>query len=219
MKYLLIFLITLSAHANQGIFSGRISKNNPDAKLIRVFVEFENLKYINRKNKLEFYKSDAPGKKCSGYVLGKSTQYLLIKIPKYNICSNKVPLGRGFYLKFFSEDLIQNIKTGRELVKILLKKRLGIKGQLEKAEKNLKGHVEKLEGVNRRYEILRQKLEREWANELTYLDEDKANTLRYFKELEVRLDEVDHKLEVYRIADENLKLDRWSLDPKFYFKK
>jgi len=106
-----------------------------------------------------------------------------------------------------------------EGVKILLKKRLGIKGQLEKAEKKLKAHVEKLEGVNRRYDILRQKLEKEWGNELTYLDEDKANTLRYFKELDVRLDEVDHKLEVYRIADENLKLDRWSLDPKFYFKK
>lgn len=222
MKYLILFLLTISASASlnkEGVFSGRISKNNPDARLIRVFVDFDNLKYLNRKNKLELFKSDNPAKRCKGYILGKSTQYLLIKIPKYEICSRKIPLGRGFYLKFYSEDLVQNIKTGRELVKILLKKRLGIKGQVEKAEKKLKAHVEKMEGVNRRYDILRQKLEKEWANELTYLEEDKVNTLRYFKELEVRLDEVDHKLEVYRIADENLKLDRWSLDPNFYFKK
>ncbi|TDJ06285.1 MAG: hypothetical protein E2O68_05170 [Deltaproteobacteria bacterium] len=223
MKYLLLVLVIIPlAHGGiikEGIFSGRISKNNPDAKLIRVFVEFDNLKYLNRKNKIEFWKSDAPSTKCRGYILGKSTQYLLVKIPKYDICSRKVALGRGHYLKFYSPDLVKNIKTGRELVKILLKKRLGIKGQLEKAEKNLKGHVEKLEGVNRRYDILRQKLEQEWSNQLTYLEEDKTNTLRYFKDLEVRLDEVDHKLEIYRIADENLKLDRWSLDPKFYFKK
>jgi len=223
MKYfLLLFFITSlcqGAIVKEGIFSGRISKNNPDAKLIRVFVEFDNLKYINRKNRIEFWKSDAPSKKCKGYILGKSTQYILVKILKYDICSRKVPLGRGFYLKFYSPDLVDNINTGRDLVKILLKKRLGIKGQLEKAEKNLKGHVEKLEGVNGRYDILRQKLEQEWSNELTYLEEDKANTLRYYKDLEVRLDEVDHKLEIYRISDENLKLDRWSLDPKFYFKK
>jgi len=223
MKYLLLALLTTfpshSGIIKEGIFSGRISKNNPDAKIIRVFVEFDNLKYINRKNKIEFWKNDAPGTKCQGYILGKSTQYLLVKIPKYEICSRKVPLGRGFYLRFYSPDLVKNIKTGRELLKILLKKRLGIQGQLEKAEKNLKGHVEKLEGVNLRYDILRQKLEQEWSNQLTYLEEDKASTLRYFKELEVRLDEVDHKLEIYRVADENLKLDRWSLDPKFYFKK
>jgi len=223
MKYLLLlFLVFPVGHAEfkkEGIFSGRISKNNADARLIRVFVEFDNLKYVNRKDKLEFWKSDAPSKKCKGYILGKSTQYLLVKIPRYEICSRKVPLGRGFYLKFYSSDLVSKIKIGRELVKILLKKRLGIKGQLEKAEQQIKGHVEKMEGVNRRYDILRQKLEKEWANELTYLDEDKANTLRYFKELEVRLDEVDHKMEVYRISEENLKLDRWSLDPNFYFEK
>ncbi|RLA64723.1 MAG: hypothetical protein DRQ88_07535 [Epsilonproteobacteria bacterium] len=219
MKYFLLILLSVSAHANEGLFSGRVSKNNPDAKLIRVFVEFDNLKYINRKDKLAFWKNGSPSTKCKGYILGKSTQYLLVKIPKYESCARKIPMGRGFYLKFFSQDLVKNIKTGRELMKILLKKRLGIKGQLEKAEKNLKSYVEKIEGVNGRYEILRQKLELEWGNQLSYLDEDKTNTLRYFKELEVRLDEVDHKLEIYRIADENLKADRWSLDPKFYFKK
>ena len=223
MKYLLLFLFVIPPSfggiIKEGIFSGRVSKNNPDAKLIRVFVEFDNLKYINRKNKIEFWKSGAPNTKCRGYILGKSTKYILVKIPKYDICSRKIPLGRGFYLRFYSPDLVKNISTGRDLLKILLKKRLGIRGQLEKAEKNLKGHVEKLEGVNRRYDILRQKLEQEWSNQLTYLEEDKASTLKYFKELEVRLDEVDHKLEIYRIADENLKLDRWSLDPKFYFKK
>jgi len=98
MKYLILFLLSFSAQASlnkEGIFSGRISKNNPDAKLIRVFVEFDNLKYINRKNKLEFFKSDAPENKCKGYILGKSTQYLLIKIPKYEICARKIALGRG----------------------------------------------------------------------------------------------------------------------------
>lgn len=200
-------------------FTGRVTRNNPDAKLIRVFVDFDNLKYLNKNNIVTLWKQGAPNSNCKGLVVGKSSKYILIRIPKFGLCSNKVPLGRGFHLTFDSQDLNENIQTGKELIKILVKKRLGIKGQLEKSQKEIKSYTEKIERVNERYELLRRKLLLEWNNQLTYLEEDNSNTLNRFKSLEVRLDEVDHKLERYRVSDSNLKLDRWSLDPKYYYKK
>jgi hypothetical protein len=71
----------------------------------------------------------------------------------------------------------------------------------------------------RKAEILRQKLEIEWQKELALLEEDKARTYAEFKNSEARLNEIETKLEAYRIEDHNLKLDRWSLDPALYIRK
>ena len=66
---------------------------------------------------------------------------------------------------------------------------------------------------------IRQKIEIEWQRELALLEEDKAMSFAEFKNAEARLNEIDVKLEAYRLEDHNLKLDRWSLDPALYQKK
>jgi hypothetical protein len=76
-----------------------------------------------------------------------------------------------------------------------------------------------VDAVNKRFEILRQKLEIEWQKELAALEEDKAKSFTEFKNAVARLNEIDVKLEAYRLEDHNLKLDRWSLDPALYQKK
>ena len=86
-------------------------------------------------------------------------------------------------------------------------------------QRDLDQHVEKMDAVNKRYEILRQKLEIEWQKELSLLEEDKTEVYMSYKHSQARLSELEHKLQKYRIEDENLKEDRWSLDPKLYFKK
>ena len=94
-----------------------------------------------------------------------------------------------------------------------------MKAKKDRHQKELTGHVEKVDGVNKRYEILRQKLEIEWQKELSALEEDKSRSFTEFKNSEARLNEIDTKLETYRVEDHNLKLDRWSLDPALYIKK
>ena len=165
LSVILIPLSEASMH-KEGAFYGRIVKYSPEAKLLKVRVNFDNIKYLNKTNTLKFWKTEIPSFKCQGLLLGKSSYYLLVKISKHEECSQKVPLGRGYYLRFYSPELVKNIKTGQELIKILLKKRIGIKGQLERAEQRIKSHVEKLEVVNQRYEVLRKKLEHEWRDEL-----------------------------------------------------
>ena len=222
MKWFLFFLpfcLCAEEMKKDGIFSGRVVTTHAEAGIIRVQVDFPNFKYLNKKDTVEFWKAFDTERRCKARVVGKSNEYMLLKVYKYEFCAKTLFIERGSYVRFYSENLVSNIKTGRELIEVLLKKRLGIKGQMEEAKKGLDNYMAKVDGINKRYEILRVKLEQEWKKEISYLDEDKNTTFSRYKELETRLDEVEHKLEKYQVSDENLYLDRWSLDPKLYYRK
>ena len=191
MKWVLLFFplwLFADEMKKDGLFSGRVVTAHEEAGLIRVHVEFENLKYLNKKNIVEFWKNNDTEKRCKARVVGKSNTYMLLKVYKYDYCARQLFIERGAYVKFYSEDLVSNIKTGRELMEILLKKRLGIKGQLEEAKKNLDNYMTKVDTVNKRYEVLIMKLTMEQKKEISYLDEDKNTTFSRYKELETRLD-------------------------------
>ncbi|MFT6069431.1 MAG: hypothetical protein ACJAT2_001288 [Bacteriovoracaceae bacterium] len=201
------------------IFSGRASRINFKADLLRIKIDFGNVKYLNVKDKVEFWDERDSSKRCKAYLVGKSNDYLLFKVPSINFCKTKVFLSVGAYLKFYSIDLFNNIKMGKSLIDILLKKRLALSGKLRREQKSLDSFIEKVNSVNARYQILRDKLEAEWRDQIASLEEDKTTSLRNYKDLEIRLEGLDKKLQRYSIEDKNLKLDRWALDPRLYFKK
>ena len=231
MAKLLVFLIFLSPYFgwSQSVestldergdhFTGRISRLNTPAKLARIRTDFENIKFLNRKDHVEFWNETYPDQRCAALVEGRTNDYLLLKIPQFDTCVRRVHFTTGSYLHFQSSDLAQTVKIAKELVEILLKKRLAMKVKKERHQIELSGHIEKVDAVNKRYEILRQKLEIEWKTELAKLEEDKAISFTEFKNSEARLNEIDMKLEAYRVKDHNLKLDRWSLDPALYIRK
>ena len=197
-------------------FSGRISRLNAPAKLARIRTDYGNIKFLNASDRLVFWNESYPTQKCLATVEGRTNDYLLIKIPRYEECIRRVHFTTGTYLRFESEDLKNSIGLAQELVEILQKKRLATEARKERNRRELERHVEKVDAVNKRYEILRQKLELEWQKELAALEEDKANAFTIFKQSEALLNEIDTKLELYRIEDHNLKVDRWSLDPALY---
>jgi len=208
-----------SSEDEVAMFSGRISRLNLKADLMRIKIDFGNVKYLNAKDKVEFWDERESERRCKGYVVGKSNDYILFKVPSINFCKTKVFLSAGAYLQFFSVDLLNNIKMGKSLIGILLKKRLALGGRLRREEKELDNFIEKVNGVNARYQVLRDKLEAEWRDQIASLEEDKVTNLLNYKDLGRRVDELDKKLERYRIEDKNLKLDRWALDPRLYYKK
>ncbi len=221
---LLAFLLNQSVFGQEllsedGFFSGRISKINKEIAVIRVKVNFDNIKYLNPKDKIEFWDEKNSSLKCKSYIVGRTSDYLLLKVSDINYCQKYLHFTTGAYFKFFSEDLVNNVKMGREVVGILIKKRLAVQGQMQLKEKELRNHIERVNTVNARYKTLREKLEQEWQKELSGLDEDRVYALRSFKDLERRRDEIEQKLEQYKLSDENLTLDRWSLDSNLYFKK
>ena len=219
---LLLFLIPVGVRAElseEGFFSGRISRLNKAINVVRVKVDFDNIKYLNPKDKIEFWDEKNNTHKCKSYIIGRTSDYLLLKVPDLALCEKYLYFTTGSYFKFYSEDLLNNIAMGKEVVTILLKKRLAVLGQLEGKNKEITAHVDRVNTINARYQTLQDKLNQEWQKELHALDEDKTYALRSFKDLERRRDEIDQKLEQYKIKDENLTLDRWSLDSHLYFKK
>ncbi|OUR98903.1 hypothetical protein A9Q84_05685 [Halobacteriovorax marinus] len=205
--------------SEKGLFSGRVSRVKEEANLVRIRVDFDNVKYVNKKDRVEFWDQHNPEYHCKGYVAGKSSEYLLLKVPDVSECVKKVTLSYGMYLQFFSKDLENNLKMGKELIEILLKKKLAISSKMMQRRRQLDSHVEKSDAVSQRFAVLRDKLESQWRDELSALEEDRLNALRNYKGLEIRINEIEFKLEKYRISDENLTLDRWSLDPRLFYKK
>lgn len=205
--------------SEEGFFSGRISKINSEISTVRVRVDFDNVKYLNPKDQIEFWDEKNSSQKCKSYIVARTSDYLLLKVPEMASCKKYLYFTTGAYFKFYSEDLLNNVKMGKEVVTILLKKRLAVQGQMEGRNKEITSHVERVNAINARYQTLRDKLDQEWKKELHALDEDKTYAVRSYKDLERRRDEIDQKLEQYKIKDENLTLDRWSLDSHLYFKK
>jgi hypothetical protein len=203
----------------KGFFSGRVSKINRKASLVRMKIDFRNMRYLNKQDKVEFWEVHNNKLRCKGYIAGKSNDYLLIKVPDLTYCDEFVALNLGIYLHFYSQDLVNNLIMGEELVEILAKKHLAKKGQHSREKKKLDSHIEKVGVVNKRFQILRSKLEEEWRDEISDLEEDRLVTFKRFKDLEQELNDIQHKLEKYHISDENMVLDRWALDSNQYFRK
>jgi len=201
------------------VFSGRVSRLSRETGLIRIKIDFENMKYINRKDRLDFWNQTHPKSKCSSVVQARSNEYLLIKVLDIKRCLRKVGVSTGAYLHLSSEDFMKNLKTGKELIKILMRKRLALSGMKKRYENDLNAYIEKMNQLNKRYEVLRQKMEIEWQKELADLKEDQSKKFVEFKNVEQRLNQLDHKLQVYKVEDQNLVEDRWSLDPELYYKK
>jgi hypothetical protein len=228
MRLLLIFLFistsTFAALKNgsdedNAVFAGRVSRLNRIAKLMRVRVKFENYKFLNVKDRVEFWNESNTVKRCLAFIEARSPEYMLLRIPQYDQCISQVYVTVGSYLKFFSKDLRDNLGIAKDLTKVLLKKRLALNARMNRYEKDLDTYDDKLEALNKRYEILQQKLKLEWSREIADLEEDKLDIYKSYKNTEARLFELDHKIQAYKVLDHNFKIDRWSLDENLYIKR
>jgi len=224
MKTLLLclsILLSFSVYSKNksGYFSGRVSSISAEAKILRFKVDFDNVKYINKMDSVEFWGQHQETYKCKAYVLGRSSTHILLKAPKFSSCNEVSPFAVGRYYYFHSKDLENNIIMGKELIEILVKKRLALQSKISRNGKLVDTYVQRVDSLNTRYEILRKKLLAEWKEELAKLEYDQQELVRNNEGLKIRLNEVDHKLEKYRVKDENLVLDRWALDPKYYYLK
>ncbi len=221
---LLFFCFPFLANAAEvksdlGEFSGRVSKINKYLNFMRIRVDFKNAKYLNVKDKVEFWSEVSSRVRCNAFVKEKTNEYILFKVPEFDNCITTVKLTVGSYLKFYSEDLVNNIKMGYEVLGILQKKKLALGAKLNQHKAELESYIEKINASNQRYDVLREKLQLEWQKEISDIENDKTISLRNYKNLELRIEEVEQKLEQYRVFDQNLMKDRWALDSNLYKRK
>ncbi|MGB0452388.1 MAG: hypothetical protein ACPGJV_01635 [Bacteriovoracaceae bacterium] len=217
----LLFSSALLASKNSrlGYFSGRVSKVNQEAGLVRLKVEFGNQRYLNINDEVEFLRHSTNEKSCKGYIKGRTADYILVRIPSYRRCRDLLYLGNGAYIRLYSDDLANNLRMGKELMRILVKKHMALTAKERRIKKQLEQHIEKINAVNKRYQVLREKLENEWRSEIQSLEEDQSIVLNEYKEIRMQKDELNQKLEVYKLESTNLVEDRWALDPSHYFRK
>jgi len=219
---ILFFFFSVTAFSvvdESGIFTGRVSKVNSEAKLVRLKIDFINMKYLNKGDKVEFWSDYYQKRMCESFIIGKTNNYLLIKINDFDECSRQVHISDGSYLKLYSQDLVNNLMMGKELFKILEKKRLAMHGKMQRAKSELDRHMAKIEGINSRYSILREKIELEWRQEIALQEEERLKVYDVYSKFIMELEDIDKKMERYRIADKNLTTDRWALDDRLYFEK
>jgi hypothetical protein len=204
---------------DQVIFTGRISKVNPTAKLIRIKIDFENAKFLSKNHRIEIWNDSSNKNKCLTYLEGRSNEYLLVRVPNYNNCILRVQMSTGSYIHMYSPNLENSLIVAKELVEILNRKRTALDARLSRFQRKVDGYIEKIDVTNKRYEVLRQKLELEWQLEISNLEDDKVKNYENYKHTQAKLHELQFKMQQYRVRDQNMKVDRWSLDPKLYYKK
>lgn len=229
MPKLLLFLLFIWSYSLQAreyrlneetvVFPGHVSKINSIAKLIRVKITFENAKFLRKNNRIEIWNETYPEARCLGYLEGRTNDYLLIRIPEYKKCITTVYFTTGSYLHMYSPDLENSLVTAKELITILQRKYAALNARKNRYQTEVDGFIEKVDVINKRYEVLRQKLELEWQKELSALEEDKTRAYQNFKQTQARLNELQYKMRQYRVRDQNLIEDRWSLDPDLYYRK
>lgn len=200
-------------------FSATISSLNPSAKTMRLRSDFKNIKFFNRNDRIYFATQDSQQKSCAASVLGKTSRYLLVRVPTYTFCIKNIHMTVGTALTIFSVDLKKNMETVGELNQVLLKRRMATEARLVRLDRELQSYMQKLDTLNKNYEILRQKMEIEWKQELDALENDKLATYEKFKKTQEQLHELSFKRKQFEVANDNLTVDKWSLDRKRYFKK
>ena len=230
IRFFISVVILLSSAQSFGIpseriekyafFGGRVSRLNQKLGLVYFLLDFENRKYLNKGDVVTFWNEVNGKHRCQGRIAGRTASYLLVKIlgNQYR-CTSTVNLAIGSYLSFHSQDMANNMTMGIELVSILLTKKMAISSKALRAREELHTHIEKVNSVNERYDILRKKLDLEWQGQLHILEEDRLAMIEQYKDIQRELDEINNKLELYKIDEDNFSLDRWALDSYLYYKK
>ena len=206
------FFVGASAEADLSKFKSRLFSKNLGAGLLKFRADFSNARFLTPGTKAKFKTNVGVAYSCEGVVVSKSVNHFLFKVFHGEKCARYQNLSLGLNANFRSHDLEKNINTTYELIDILNKKRMAIYGKLKETKKRLDTFLERTSAVNARFDALRSKLESERHEALNYLESEKMMDIQNFKNFGSRLDEIDFKIEKYRVMDTNYTDEKWSLD-------
>lgn len=215
MAFVLYILLSSQLFAAQkAIFSGHITQVEKDAHILKVLIDFENMKFLSKGDQVEFWNPTTKSNTCHANVIAKSNKYLLIKLKNYAYCNRTVYFAVGSYLKMSSPDLKDKLLQAIEIGKVLALKEKAQNAKLARLKKKLELTPVDRDLINKRYEVLKEKLELEWQQKLTELEDDKTYLFARYKRAQTDLRSIDNKLYRYNLVDQNLVEDRWALDSK-----
>jgi len=222
---LIMFLLFSSAVLGKrdlSMFSGRILSTDFQTGFVKIRHNFSNGRFLNKGTRISVWGPDTaynPKNSCSAIIVGKSPDYLLLRVKQILACKRIVNFSGGQAISLRSESLVENINTAKELRIILNKKRLALASRVKNLKDLIDGYPERVNSINTKYDTLIQKLNLEWKQAIQQAEEERVYNEQEYRNYVMRLDEIDFKMEKYHIEDNNLYTDRWSLDPSLYLKK
>lgn len=196
-------------------FSGKIVKNHQDKGMVRISSWSENLKFFRSGHRLHFWRRGMKSSDCQAVVLKHFRRELLVAVDEYARCSKALLLSEGTSLIFMSDDLSQTLYESKDLIHLLLKKRSAQIYRQGEINQKLKTHPQKVLAVNERFRILKEKLEKEWQEELYALEQDRVQQVEQRENINLKIGQIERELEENRYIDPSLEQDFL----QFYSKK
>jgi len=193
-------------------FKARLYSVKKEVGLLKFRTDFSNGRFLTPGSSVMFRTNINNDFFCEGVIVSKSLNHFLLKVTHMENCVRYQNLSLGINADFQSQDLEKNVISAQELIKVLNKKRMALFGKLKRVKKRLATFVERVSATNTRYDTLMEKLEAERQEALLALESEKIMDIQNFKNFSSKLDEIDFKLEKYRIHETNNTDERWSLD-------
>ena len=107
------------------LFSGRILSTDFQMGFVKIRHNFSNGRFLNKGTRISIWGPDTPynpKNSCPGIIVGKSPDYLLLRIKQITTCKRVINFSGGQSISLKSESLVENINTAKELRIILNKK-------------------------------------------------------------------------------------------------
>jgi len=211
--FLLIYILFFFHEVfSQTILKARVSRINPTKQLVRLRFESLNSKFLQTNDDLEVWNELTSSLKCQAAVIGKSSEYYLMRIYQWEKCFSRSGFTVGSLLFLSSKNLEKTLVNAREMRRILLLKRALTSSKIDQVKNGNENNLSNIEYINNKYETMIQKIKEDWNNSLKSANEIASNEEKLLNSYRNSINEIDFELERYKIEDENTKLDRWALD-------
>jgi len=213
LTIILTFQCLALANAKESIFTGRVSKLIQEQRLMRLRLEFVNAKFLKRGDDLAFWNEGRSDVRCQGVIKGRSNEYVLAEVKNWNKCIRKVGITTGSFLFFESKELLKTLAAAREFMAVLLKKRAILEGFKDRNNTSNYENNLRMDNINAIYQERMERLKSEWQDALKGVTDLKNNNDRDMLSIENQVKALDFEIERYRLEDENVIKDHWSLNP------
>ena len=113
-----LFSSAVSGKRDLSMFSGRILSSDFQTGFVKIRHNFSNGRFLNKGTRISVWGPDTaynPKNSCSAIIVGKSPDYLLLRIKPILACPRIVNFCGGQAISWWSESLVENINTAKEL--------------------------------------------------------------------------------------------------------
>ncbi|MCB9094412.1 MAG: hypothetical protein H6621_05015 [Halobacteriovoraceae bacterium] len=213
-KFLVLFILSFNLHAANLTkeFLGKVIEQDKNSRMLKVKFKDTNIKFFKKEDEVFLYNEFNKDYQCRGIVRAGNYAYLFVEIKEYANCSKRINLSADSYVMVSSKDLEVNLDMAEEVVDILLKKRMILKGKVNRLKNEIETKDEREKLLNEQYEIKMSSLKIEWDEAIKALRDGEYQARKEINDANLDLIEIDKKLKLYNIDDPQHKRHEWSLD-------